>query len=55
MQSTPAEKSVGLCSSNVQVLWAFMVMFVEELSQRKFTQKEEVEISCNERGERSGV
>lgn len=55
MQSTPAEKSVGLCSSYIQVLWAFMVMILEELCQRKFTQEEVVEISCNERGKCSGV
>lgn len=49
MQSTPAEKSAGKCSRYVQVLWTFMVMILEELCQRKFTQEEEVEVSCNER------
>lgn len=29
-------------------------MVLEELCQRKFTQEEEVEVSCNERGECSG-
>lgn len=55
MQLTTAEKSVGLCSSYVQVLWAFMVMILEELCQRKFAQEEEAEVSCNERGECNGV
>lgn len=55
MESAPAEKSDGLCSSYVQVLWAFKVMILEELCQRKFTQEEEVEVSCNERQKCSGV
>lgn len=31
-----------------------MVMVLEELCQRNFTQEEEVEVSCNERGECGG-
>jgi len=41
--------------SYVQVWWVFLIMILEELCQRKFFQEEEVEVSCNGRGECSGV